>query len=245
MPKYLEIVNEREKEIANVIEILQEKSLGLRKPKLILIGGYGLRAFVPFSRATRDCDFVVEHSSNKWNLEIVRACMEKALEVEAFEIRDTYGFLRMIKLLKHLGKIKISLDFFEGEVRGREEDDIVKLDKKFFDNAKKVEIQIEAKKYKMLVPNYVDYLVLKIISARPSDIRDIAALLWKNNIPRNIKSRMKELVDNKILVERKLKKIIEDISNENFVDSWRGTFALKDFGEKERKVILKVLKKIF
>lgn len=48
-------------------------------------------------------------------------------------------------------------------------------------------LAIGEKKFKFFVPDYTDYLILKIISARPSDIRDIAILLLKNKIPRNLK----------------------------------------------------------
>ena len=60
MARYVEITKLREEEIAKLIELLYNRSKGFEDPKLILIGGYGLRAFIPFARSTRDCDFVVK-----------------------------------------------------------------------------------------------------------------------------------------------------------------------------------------
>ncbi len=34
----------------------------------------------------------------------------------------------------------------------------------------------------------------------------------------------------------------EEISHERFIDSWRGTFASKDFGEKEQRRAVELLK---
>lgn len=51
LARYVEIMKRREEEIAKLIEFLSEKSNSFEDPKLILIGGYGLRAFIPFIRS--------------------------------------------------------------------------------------------------------------------------------------------------------------------------------------------------
>lgn len=242
MPKYLETIKYREEEIGEVIEILEQKSRGFTKPKLILIGGYALRAYIPYSRATRDCDFVVEHSGDSWNIEIIKKWLSSYLSTQTIEIKRNYGYLRMIKPLTQLKNVKISLDIMEGEVSGREKDDVVQLDEKFFEESEKTNIAIGENSPKMYVPSYTDYLVLKLASARPSDIRDIATLLWKKGMPRNIEKRINGLIEKRSLMERKLELIVEEISNEHFVDSWRGTFGSRDLGEKERNDVLKVLR---
>ncbi|MCW4017783.1 MAG: hypothetical protein NWF00_03765 [Candidatus Bathyarchaeota archaeon] len=50
---------EREIEIGRIVKRLSEQTRGFEKPKMVLIGGYALRAFTTFSRYTRDCDFVL------------------------------------------------------------------------------------------------------------------------------------------------------------------------------------------
>ena len=111
----------------------------------------------------------------------IQKMLAKEMSVEAFEKRDTYGFLRCIKLFKP--NVKISIDFMEGEVRGRTDEQIFCVTDKFLQKAKKVNITIADKTIEMYVPDYTDYLILKLMSARPSDIRDIATLVWKNGIP--------------------------------------------------------------
>ena len=86
-----EIMKLREKEVGRLTEDLSNKSEGFEDPKLIMIGGYALRAFVPFSRYTRDCDFVLK-KLNGWNLDKIKGLLPKDLDIEALERRDNYGF---------------------------------------------------------------------------------------------------------------------------------------------------------
>ena len=109
--KHLEIMNLREVEIGNIIEHLSEKTATFENPKMVLIGGYALRAFTSFSRYTRDCDFVLKKSDG-WNIDKIQKMLSKDMSAEAFEKRDSYGFLRCVKLIK--ANAKISIDFMEG-----------------------------------------------------------------------------------------------------------------------------------
>ncbi|MEM2912880.1 MAG: hypothetical protein QXR06_00905 [Candidatus Bathyarchaeia archaeon] len=81
MAKYVEIVRKREEEIARLMKFLSEKSRGFEDPKLILIGGYGLRAFIPYIRSTRDCDFVLK----KKNLNKIKDWFDGEVSIENFE----------------------------------------------------------------------------------------------------------------------------------------------------------------
>ena len=58
MVKYAELMNLRETEIANLVKLISDQTDGFENPKMVLIGGYALRAFTTFSWYTRDCDFV-------------------------------------------------------------------------------------------------------------------------------------------------------------------------------------------
>ncbi|MGB9659244.1 MAG: hypothetical protein ACPLY9_01780 [Nitrososphaerales archaeon] len=68
MPRVIEMMKAREEEISNIIDFLSEKTDGFEKPKMILIGGYALRAFVSYSRFTRDCDFALK-KDKEWKLD--------------------------------------------------------------------------------------------------------------------------------------------------------------------------------
>jgi hypothetical protein len=90
-------MNLREEEISKIIEQLSKQTDEFDKPKMILIGGYALRAFTSFSRYTRDCDFVLKKSDGR-NLDKIQQMLSKEMSAEAFEKRDSYGFLRCLTL---------------------------------------------------------------------------------------------------------------------------------------------------
>ena len=83
LSKYVEMVKVREEEIAKLMDFLSEKTNSFEEPKLILIGGYGLRAFVPFMRTTRDCDFIVVKKKG-WGIDEIKELI-KDFEVEVLE----------------------------------------------------------------------------------------------------------------------------------------------------------------
>jgi hypothetical protein len=239
--KYSEIMNLREEEISRIVEQLSKRTEGFENPKTVLIGGYALRAFTSLSRYTRDCDFVLKKSDG-WNLDKIRKLLPENLSTEVFEKRDSYGFLRCIKLLK--AGAKISLDFMEGEVRGRTEEQLFFITEKFLQKTKKARIPIAGKTIEVYVPDYTDYLILKFMSARPSDIRDIATLVWKNDIPSNLEVEARKELAHPEIVEKNLEFIQKDISDKRFVDSWRGTFVTTEFTDKTKEEILRKLKKL-
>ena len=242
--KHSEIMNLREEEISRIIEQLSKQTDGFENPKMVMIGGYALRAFTSLSRYTRDCDFVLKKSDG-WNLDKIQKLLPKVLSAEVFEKRDSYGFLRCIRLLKIDGRIaKISIDFMEGEVRGRMEEQVFFITEKFLQKTRKVKIPIAEKMIEIYVPDYTDYLILKIMSARPSDIRDIATLIWKKEIPDDIEERAKKTLAHPEILKKNLKLIITDISDKRFLDSWKGTFVTTEFTEKIKEQVLKELKKL-
>jgi hypothetical protein len=232
-------MNLREEEISKVIGQLSKQTDGFDNPKMILIGGYALRAFTSFSRYTRDCDFVLKKSDG-WNLDKIQQMLSNEMSAEAFEKRGSYGFLRCVRRLK--AAAKISIDFMEGEVRGRTDQQVFCITEKFIHKAKKVKITIAEKTFEMYVPGYMDYLILTLMSARPSDIRDIATLVWKNGIPDGLKEEAKKTLAHPKIIEENLKLIISDISDKRFLDSWKGTFVTTEFTENIKEEVLKKLK---
>jgi hypothetical protein len=239
--KHAEIMNLREEEMSRIIKQLSKQTEGFENPKMVLIGGYALRAFVSFSRYTRDCDFVLK-KTNGWHIDEIKKMLSKDMNTQAFEKRDSYGFLRCIKLLKT--GAKISIDFMEGEVRGRTDAQVFSITESFMQKAKKVKITIADKSIEMYVPNFANYLILKLMSARPSDTRDIATLVWKNGVPDNLKEEAKKTLTYPEILEKNLELIISDISDKRFLNSWKGTFITTEFTEEIKESILKELTKL-
>jgi hypothetical protein len=79
------------------------------------------------------------------------------------------------------------------------------------------------------------------MSGRPSDIRDIATLVWKNGIPHDLNGRAKEALAHHEILEKNMKSTIDDISDKRFLDSWKGTFVTTEFTEKTKREVLKKL----
>jgi hypothetical protein len=212
-------MNSREEEIAKLIEHFSKQTDRFENPKIVTIGGYALRAFTTLSRYTRDCDFVLK-KSNGWNLDKIKKLLPTDLSIETFEKRENHGFLRCVKLLKINGRsAKISIDFMEGEVRGRTAEKVFVITDEFLQKSKKTTIPVGGKDVEIFVPNYTDYLILKIMSARPSDIRDIATLVWKRGIPDDLKERANNALAYPEIMEKSLKLIASDISDKRFLDS--------------------------
>lgn len=244
MVRHVDVMNVREEEIEKLIDHFSKQTNGFENPKIVTIGGYALRAFATFSRYTRDCDFVLKKSKG-WNLDRIQTLLPKDLSIETFEKRDNYGFLRCVKLLQIESRsAKISIDFLEGEVRGRTDEQVFYITQEFLQKTKKVKIPIAEKEVEIFVPDYTDYLLLKMMSARPSDIRDIATLVWRNGIPDDTEERAKKALAHPEIIKKNLKLIITEISDKRFLDSWKGTFVTTEFTEKTKEQVLRELGKL-
>jgi len=235
----------REDRIYEIIDLISKKSKKFTKPKIITIGGYGLRAFIPFSRFTRDCDFVFK-KKNGWHLDQIKNWLPKDVSVEAFKKGQDHGFLRVIKPIKFQRRsIKLAIDFMEGQIRGRTQEEIIQIDDEFINNSNRVKLPIGESEIGLLVPSYLDYFILKVVSGRPSDIRDIASLIWKNNIPNGIKKRIKKILPYPDIFQKKLKnQIIPDIADSRFIHSWHGTFISTEFTNDNKNEVLKKLRSL-
>jgi hypothetical protein len=235
-------MRKREEEIYSLLEFISGKTEGFSKPKLIVIGGYALRAYIPFIRYTRDCDFVLR-KAKEWQIDKINRILSRRIKAEIFEKKEKYGFLKMISIIKSgRTKIKVSLDFMEGQVRGRSSKQIVLIDKKFIDNSTLTKTWVAGKEIDIYVPDYTDYLIMKVVSGRPSDVRDIAALIWKNDIPKNIKTRLKEILPYPEIFFKNINEIVMPaISDKRFVNSWRGTYITTEFTEEDKIEVIKKL----
>ncbi len=244
MARYVEIIRAREEEVAKLIEFLSKKSNSFENPKIILIGGYGLRAFIPFSRSTRDCDFALRKEN--WYLDEIKRWLDEEVLIETFEKKDSSGYMRCIKLIKIWRKhVRVSLDFMEGEVIGRDEKDIVRIDERFVLSSWRKRIKIADREIEVRVPCYKDYFILKVISGRASDAKDIATLVWKNGLPEGLEERVKEIMPYPEVFREKLRKsILTIIGDKRFLHSWKGTFMTTEFNEEIKGQVIQKLAKL-
>lgn len=238
MPKHKDVMQEREMEIGKILKYLYLKTDKFRNPKLILIGGYALRNYVPFSRYSRDCDFALKEGIDK-----IKKIRPANMTLETFERKDSFAFMRWSKITEIGGKkVKTGVDFMESEIRGRE-NEIFRVDDKFLKNSKRTKLTVGTE-CEVFIPDYADLFLLKVISARRSDIRDIAAMVWKNGIPENLMKRAKEVTNLPIFKNKLKNEIIPDIADPLFIHSFRGTFVTEEFNKHEQQEVIKKLKTI-
>ena len=244
MSRQLELMALRERRFGELVERISQKSRKFRSPRIIVIGGYALRAYVPFTRYSRDCDFALS-KGRAWSIDRIAKWLP-GLSVEAKQHLGTYGFLRLIQLIS-AGKLrlKISLDFMEGEVRGRSEEGL-RIDRTFVADSLQVMIQIGERPISISVPSYQDYFLLKLFSGRPSDIRDIAALVWKRGTPDDASffARASETLSRPAALAENLGTVIADVADPRFLDSWRGTFITEEFTEADKRRVAGELKRL-
>lgn len=246
MPRVIEMMKRREEEILKAVLHFSERAKGFTNPDLIVIGGYAIRAFIPFSRFTRDCDFALRKKDG-WNIDGLKTILPDGYSIEEEEKRNSYGFLKCIKFVKHnKAKIKVSMDFMEGEIRGRKPEEIILIDKKMIKKRRFVSIPIADKPVRIAVPDYLDYFIMKVVSSRASDIRAIASLIHEEGIPSGLKGRVEQIVPHPEIFKVKIKvRIIPEIRKVTFLDSWKGIFGTRKFTKQDKQKILGQLKDLF
>jgi hypothetical protein len=174
----------------------------------------------------------------KEGLNLIEKWVPENVNVEALERKDTHAFMRWVKILQagSREKAKLGLDFMEGAVVGRE-NEIFWIDDAFLGNSRKAEIKIGSSGIRVFVPSYEDFFILKVMSGRRSDTRDIAALVWKNGVPKGLGKRLGALNNPDIFSRNLQEKIIPDIRNRLFLNSWKGTFITSEFTEKDKESV--------
>jgi hypothetical protein len=142
-------------------------------------------------------------------------------------------------------KVKVSLDFMEGEIRGRKAEDIILIDKAMVEKSKPVPIPVADETVSIPVPSYLDYFIMKVLSSRASDIRDIASLIHENGVPSEFKDRINQILPYPQTFKEKAKgTTIPEIRKATFLDSWRGIFATTSYTEEDKEKIIEQLKKL-
>jgi hypothetical protein len=239
LARQIDVMRKREELMAGLIRKVAKDSDSFTRPLITMIGGYALRAFVPFARYTRDCDFVLPKGEG-WEIDRITGWFGGGLKTETLEKHETYGFLRLIDFLKVGSKsAPVAIDFMEGEVRGRTSEQVILIDDEFVKNRTSVKLRIGPTDVELYVPNYIDYFILKVVSGRPSDVRDIAALVWENDIPDGLDDRIEEILPSPSIFRTNIiESILPDISDKRFVESWRGTFVVNSFDEEAKEKVL-------
>lgn len=221
----MELLQLREKEI---FETLKK----IKSHVFVIIGGYAVNAFV-LPRFSVDCDLVVEDFTSAQkifqDLEINRYFKAKA------ELAYASQFQRYEKIIAN--RFRVSMDILIGEVADRQtkarfdyawilaNSQVIKL------KGKTLLEEITAR-----VINLDALIVMKMISCRNTDIRDVFLLLPLSEH----KNWIKEEITKRYDFRNRLNKIKEKISSKQFKDDLQGVYGVIDeiVFEKHKKAFL-------
>lgn len=162
--------------------------------------------------------------------------------VEAsFEREEGHAFMRWSRTFV-LGrqKVQLGLDFMEGQVRGRAGEAFT-IDDRFLADSRLETLKVGVQECRLFVPSYADFFVLKAASARRGDVRDIAALVWKNGVP-DVRHSLKNVNDSALFMRNLERKIIPEVEHANFLNSWKGMFVTSEFTDQDRRNVVAELR---
>lgn len=218
----------REKEIFETLKKME-------RFKFVIIGGYAVNAYA-LPRFSVDCDIVVKDKAELKEIEKVLVNFGYVKEEYNKEKTSYYGdFLR---LEKDMGdNIKVSIDILINEVLDRQTNAAFSADWVF--NNSEIEIlkgKTITEELKLRIINLDALFVLKFVSCRLTDIRDIFMLAP------NIKNKkwVKEEISKKYDFDKLFLKIKEKVISKQFKDNLQGVYGVindKVF-EKHKKAIL-------
>ena len=218
----------REKEI---FETLKKMS----KLSFVIIGGYAVNAYT-LPRFSVDCDIVVK---DKEELKEIEETLVKFGYVKEENNKDKTSYYGdFSRLEKDLGNnIKVSIDILIKEVLDRQTNATFSADW-IFENSeiRTLRGKTITEELKLRIINLDALFVLKFVSCRLTDIRDIYMLAP------NVKNKewVKKEISKKYDFDRLFLKVKEKITSKQFKDSLQGVYGIihdKVF-EKHKKAIL-------
>ena len=217
----------REKEI---FETLKK----IKKHDFVVIGGYAINAYT-LPRFSVDCDIVVKNSkeSEKIGKEIERFGYKKV----SFKRLDHAYFTRYEK--KIIKDFRVSLDIMAGKVMISNTNASFDADW-IFENSefKSLKGKTITEELKLKIANVDTLIVMKFISSRINDIRDIFMLMPQ---AKNI-GLIKQEIEKRCEFDREFSKIENKISLNQFKDNLQGVYGYVNdkIFEKHKDAVLKL-----
>jgi Rps23 Pro-64 3,4-dihydroxylase Tpa1-like proline 4-hydroxylase len=222
----------REKEIFETLK-------RITKFKFVIIGGYAVNAYT-LPRFSVDCDIVVKDREELKEIEETLVNFGYVKEENNKDKTSYYG--AFLRLEKDLGEnIKVSIDILIKEVLDRQTNATFSADW-VFDNSeiRTLRGKTITEELKLRIINLDALFVLKFVSCRLTDIRDIFMLAP------NIKNRewIKKEISKKYDFDKLFSKVEEKITSKQFKDSLQGVYGVVDdkVFERYKKAILNLEK---
>ena len=224
----------REKEIFETLK-------AIKNFKFVIIGGYAVNAYA-LPRFSVDCDIIIKEYEEleKIKKELIKIGYKEEGK-ESGNIPYHGNFFRYEKIINN--NFKSSIDILFNEVLDRQTNAVFNA-KWVFDNSviKLLKGKTITEELKVRIINLDALIVMKTISCRNTDIRDVFMLSTKT---KNIEWIKKEVLNRYDLKDR-FDKIKEKITSKKFKDDLRGVHGYieqKAF-DKNIKAILKIANSI-
>ena len=188
----------------------------------VLIGGYAVNAYT-LPRFSVDCDIVVKKEEQKGIESILKTLGYKHTEVISSDLTYHHSFQRYEKTIQK--DIKVSVDVLIDEVFDRKTSVSFSADWIFENSSlKSLKGKTIIENIKLRIINIDALIILKFVSARITDIRDIFMLITHvNDIP-----HLKEAITARVDFNPHFAKINAVITSETFKNNLQGVFGCID-----------------
>lgn len=195
----------------------------LRKLKsfnFVVIGGYAVNAYATLPRFSADCDIVIENGTDLVRIE--EALLEFGYKRMKSKVQGT-EFVRYIKPLTF--PFKVSFDIMIGKVIDRQTNTSIPAKWIFTNSAVRLlKGKTIREELNLRIINLDALFVIKMISCRPTDIRDLfmLATLVKD------KGWIKQQIESLYNFDKRFKKVKTEINSKQFRDGLQGAYGLLD-----------------
>ena len=217
----------REKEIFRAIAELKDCDF-------VIIGGYAVNAYA-LPRFSVDCDIVIKDEAELERIEKILLSQGYSKECSAADCSYSGSFSRFEKTLAN--NFAVSIDVLIKSITDRMTGAVFSADWVFENSKVRVlKGKTMVSEIKARIININALLVMKIVSCRPTDIRDVFMMLPNANDAKWIKSE----IGLRYGFQDRIARIIEKVSSPQFRDGLAGVYSYFDpkVFEKHRKAVV-------
>lgn len=222
----MEMLQLREQEVFNALK-------RIKKYGFVVIGGYAANAYA-LPRFSVDCDIVVD---NKKEAERIAKELEKAGYKKEEAKNAYYGGNFLVYKKELANNFKVSIDIFIEEIIDRQTNASFSAEWAFRNSyVTALKGKTIAEQLSLRIIKIDALIVMKIISCRSTDIRDVFMLIPKANDP----GWVKEEISKRCNLNERLNLLRKTVISSQFKDNLQGVYGFIDeqLFEKHKKKII-------
>lgn len=232
MVKIMYDLEKREKEIFKTLKKINSITF-------VVIGGYAVNVYA-LPRFSVDCDIVVRGDKDALKIGKILINLGYSKE-EKSKVKTPYHseFIRYEKTIDI--EFKVSFDILIGKVVDRQTGVVISAEWIFYNSSEKeLRGKVVVDKINVMVPNVEALVVMKLLSCRSTDVRDIFMMIDKVTDNDFITKEVSERID----FSKKFNKLKDKIISKDFKNNLQGVFGFvqETAFEKNKELILKLEK---